>query len=172
MRFIEKLLKSFDYNSLADLGFSLSPSYKYGMIPQVAGVSAVLVFLEKTVDTIFGLNGLSFLMLMVVFIAELFSGIKASQVRKEPFSSMKLSRFSFKVFYYLILIAVPYAMYQNFAIKDKGLASTVFDWLHMFLTIQIVFENIFSILENVAVISGKDKTHWITKIKKKFKDLV
>lgn len=124
------------------------------------------------IDRVFGLDAYAFALLIIVFFAELSSGLIAAHIRKEAISSMKLSRFSFKVFYYLVLIALPYVFATSFRAHDKTAAAVIFDWLHLFLVAQIVLENIISVLENLAVISGKDKTHWISKIQEKLNNLL
>lgn len=121
------------------------------------------------VDKIFGLDNAGFIALLVVFVTELITGISAAVIRKESISSIKLSRFGLKVACYLVLIGVSYSLAQSFAGHNKAVASWVFDWLNVFLVVQIVLENIVSILENLAVISGKDKTAWINKIQDIFK---
>ncbi|MGB4774091.1 MAG: phage holin family protein [Daejeonella sp.] len=166
--FIQKLLKTFDYNSWTELAQSLVPSSKY----HLSVVSMIISALAVSVDKIFGLDGLAFSALLIVFVTELISGIGASNIRGDQISSMKLSRFTFKVFYYLVLIAVPYLMSNSFKNHSKDLAAIIFDWLHIFLVVQIVLENMISILENLAVISGKDKTHWINKIQTKINTLL
>lgn len=162
-----KLLKTFDYHSTVDFSQSLAPSTKY----HLTSLSVFLSILGTGVDKLFGLDGFAFVALLIVFITELISGITASSIRKEQFSSMKLSRFSFKVAYYLVLIAVPYLMANSFYSHKKELPAMVFEWLHTFLVVQIVLENVVSILENTAVITGKDKTHIITKIQDKINQL-
>lgn len=132
----------------------------------------ITIFLLPAIDRIFGLDAVAFGMLLVAFIAELTSGIIASKILNVPFSSMKLSRFSFKIFYYLVLIATPYVLAISFNAHGKTAAATMFDWLHLFLVGQIVLENLVSILENLAVISGKPKTHWISAIKDKINILI
>lgn len=164
-----KLLAGYDYHSLADFGQSLMPSQKYhGFTLLTVGTSALFVPFDK----IFGLNGMAFLALIVVFVAELTSGIVAAHIKGEKIESHKLSRFLFKVFYYLVLIFVPYALYNSFAASHKDIPAAAFDWLHMFLITQIAFENIISIIENMSVISGKDKTAWISKIQDAINNLL
>ncbi len=161
--FITRILQGFEYQSPGDWLTSLAPSYKYNIMAVGMGVSAGSTLLE----TVFGLDYLAFAGLIAVMILELTSGVWASHIRKEEFSSRKLSRFTFKCAVYLTLIAVPYLFSQSFEAKGKELASDIFNWIHIFLVVQIVVENIISILENYAVIQGKDKTHWITKIQNK-----
>jgi phage-related holin len=162
-----KLLKTFDFHSLAEFVMSLAPSFKYKLNVPLMVISSVWV----CVDKVFGLDNSAFLALLIVFVTELLSGIIASRVRKETFSSLKLSRFSLKVACYLVLIGVTYAMYLSFKHHGDDTASVIFDWMHIFLVVQIVFENIISILENVAAISGKDKSAWINKLSEKLNSI-
>lgn len=166
--FFERLLKGFDYGSLQELALSLAPTNKY----QLTTYSLIISSIGAGANKVFGLDGYAFSALLLVFVAELVSGLTAARIKKEAISSMKLSRFTFKVSYYLILICVPYLMASSFFAKGKTMPAIVFDWLHAFLVVQIVLENMISILENVAVISGKDKTHIISKIQSKISQLL
>lgn len=169
MGYFEKILKTFAYSGWQDLVSSLMPSIKY---EHFTVSSLTLSSLMVIVQIIFGIDALAFLALLIIMIAELTSGIVASKIRKEAFSSMKLSRFTFKVAYYLILIYVTNTMANGFKTNGQDLAYTIFHWMHLFLTIQIVMENIVSVLENLSVISGKEKTHWIRKIQEKIQTLL
>lgn len=158
---------TYGYDTLSDFGQSLAPAVKY------AGATAfttVVSMLAVSVNRIFGLDGYAFFALLIVLAFELLSGLTASRIRKEPLSSMKLSRFGFKVCCYLVLIAVPYLFSTSFKYHEKDLPSLVFDWMHVFLVVQIVLENLVSILENMAVISGKPKTHIINKLTSKIEN--
>ncbi|SJN38307.1 hypothetical protein FM120_11135 [Sphingobacterium faecium PCAi_F2.5] len=168
MRYIDKLLQSFDYATWFDLGVSLMPSFKYKLTLGALLFSVSLPPIER----VFGLDGLAVAGLIVVFIAEITSGAIAAKIKNEAFSSVKLGRFTFKAFFYMVLICVPYLMAESFRAKGKELATVMFDWLHLFMLAQVIIENMISILENVAVISGKDKTHWIKKIQDKINGLL
>jgi phage-related holin len=168
MKFIIKLLASFNYHSVAELNQSLMPTSKY----KLTLASTFLSVLFPVIDRVFGLDAYAFAALILVFFAELTSGLIAAHIKGETISSMKLSRFSFKVFYYLVLIALPYVMAQSFKNHDRSAAAVMFDWLHLFLLAQIILENVVSILENLAVISGKEKNHWISKIQDKINALI
>ena len=168
LQFFTRILQGFEYQSPGEWFSSLAPSYKYNMVVLGMGVSAG----GTIVETVFGLDYLAFIGFMVVMLCELTSGVWASRIKKEEFSSRRISRFTFKCAVYLILIAVPYLFSQSYEARGKDLAADVFNWLHIFFTVQIVVENIISILENYAVIQGKDKTHWITKIQNKADQLL
>lgn len=168
MRYIDKLLHSFDYQSWFELATSLMPSYKY----KLSMVTILLSVSLPPIERIFGLDGLAVAGLILVFIAEITSGVIASKIRQEKFSSVRLGRFLFKAFFYIVLICVPYLMAESFRAKGKELATVMFDWLHLFMLAQVIIENMVSILENLAVISGKDKVHWIKKIQDKINGLL
>jgi hypothetical protein len=158
-----KLLKTFDFQSIRELLLSLAPSFKYRINVYVMGLTVIWIPIDKW----FGLDDLAFVGLLAVFFTEVTSGIAASRIRKEVFSSLKLSRFGLKATCYMVLIFTSYTMYMSFKHHADDTAAVVFDWLHIFLVVHIVFENIISVLENVAVISGKDKSAWIKKAKDK-----
>lgn len=182
--YLERLLRTFDYHSWSEFAQSLAPSFKYGLLDNVKGgtkmtvlpaaISSVTAGMQAfpALSEIFGIDALAFAALMLAFVTELISGLLAANARGEKISSMKLSRFSFKVFYYMVLIAVPYLMGQSFEARHKSVPAAIFDWLHVFLVVQIVMENLVSILENMAVLGGKDKTHWISKIQSKITSLL
>lgn len=160
-----KLLKTYDWHTIDDFLLSLMPSIKYKINIALMIISCGWV----DVDKIFGLDNTGFVALLVVFVTELVTGISASLIRKERISSMKLSRFGLKAACYLVLIGVSYSLSQSFQAHRRAVGAWVFDWLNIFLIIQISLENIISILENLAVISGKEKTTWINKIQEIFK---
>jgi phage-related holin len=159
-----RLLKTFDWHSMADFGQSLAPSARYYFTRPLLVVSASWV----AVDKVFGIDAAAMVALTIVFVVELCSGIYASRIRREPLSSMKLSRFTLKVACYLVLIAVTYLMAASFKNHGKDVPAWAFDWLHVFLVGHIVLENVVSILENVATISGKEKDAIVTRLQDKF----
>lgn len=172
-----KMLASYDYDSFTNFFQSIAPSFKYCITRQLLFVSCTfpgLAWLSAFIPQIplaLGIQTAALVSMLLAFVVELVSGIVASRIRKEPFSSFRLSRFTLKVFIYLVLIAIPYHWSQNYAAKGETVMAVCFDWLQNFLIIHIAQENIVSILENLAVIDGKDKTAWINKIKDKITSL-
>ncbi|HCU45035.1 MAG TPA: hypothetical protein DF610_09395, partial [Sphingobacterium sp.] len=84
MRYIDKLLQSFDYATWFDLGVSLMPSFKYKLTLGALLFSVSLPPIER----VFGLDGLAVAGLIVVFIAEITSGAIAAKIKNEAFSSV------------------------------------------------------------------------------------
>jgi len=164
MNYFIKILNSFGYEKLSDFTDSLFPSFKY---VSMTIFTFTLSGLSASIFRIFGIDALAFLALALVFIFELATGLARARKAKEQFSSMKFSRFSFKLAYYLIIIAISYLMQRSFENNGNTLASDIFHWMHVFFVVQIVLENIVSISENIAVITGKPKAHWITKLQEK-----
>lgn len=174
-----KILATFDYHSLTGLFESVAPSFRYNLTKPllklsfvIPSLSAMLSGFFPAVEATLGISGAAFIAMIAAFFVELISGLVSSHIRKEQFSSLKLSRFSLKVCIYLVIIAVPYHWGQSFQVRDKAFMAGVFDWLQSFLIAQIAFENIISILENLAVINGKDKTAWINKLKDKLTSII
>lgn len=175
-----KLLGSFGYQDWGALLQSLLPSLKY---PGAGTITMVFSIISVPVIEIFGLDWLAFLALLVIFGVELISGVWAAKVldvrSDEPkaglfgfFDSWKFSRFTFKCTYYLLLIAISYLMSVSFEARGKMTAAVVFDYMHMFFTIQIVLENVVSISENLSTISGKPKSHWMARLIDKVNSMI
>ena len=159
------LLEGFEYNGFVDFFQSFVPSVKYNVLGLVLLWSACFAEIDRT----FGIDAGAVMALALVMAFELISGIYASHIQHVPFSSKKLSRFTFKCACYLVLIAVPYLFEVSFKKHGNSIAGSLFEWLHIFFVVQIVLENIVSILENLSVIQGKDKTYWIDRIKEKLR---
>lgn len=169
IRYFENMLATFDYKGFNEFFLSLFPSFKYRHITML---TLSMSYVASLIDLVFGMTGYAFFGFMMIMVAELTSGIIASRVKKEPFSSLKLSRFCFKVFYYIVIISGTYMLSASYSQHGHDLAASAFIWLHVFFVVQIVLENIVSILENISVINGKDKTYWIKKIQDKINGMI
>lgn len=128
-------------------------------------------FCATVIEAAFGISWPAMIGFFIIMLVELLSGIRASQVRKEQFQSSRLKRFTFRIFQYLVLMSVPYLFQLSFEKRGNDIAAGAFEWLQVFLIVQIVFENVISILENKSVIDGNDKTAIIMKIKAKLDSL-
>jgi preprotein translocase subunit SecG len=161
---MKNLLKSFEYDGYADLFKSLAPSLKYHLTILLFATSAIATFVQQTT----GLQAIAVISFVAIMAAELVSGIKASAVSnngKFNFSSQRFSRFLFKLFYYFALLFFCHSMNLHYLSVGKEMTAGTFDWMHTYLVVHIGGENIISVLENVAVIEGKPKTHYLQKVK-------
>jgi hypothetical protein len=168
------LLASFDYHSAGSFIESLLPSLRYGITKPLLilsfaypGLAGLLAMFFPAVEASLGISGPVFITMIIAFVVELTSGLMASHISKQQFSSLRLSRFTFKVFIYLVIIAIPYQWANDFTAKHDYFMAVVFSWTQSLIIVQVVFENVVSILENLGVITGKPKTELINKIKDK-----
>ena len=169
------MLATYDYHGFSSFFESLAPSFRYGLTKLMLPFSLVIypslatfiAMLFPAVESAMGISGPAFIAMLLAFAVELTSGLMASHISKQQFSSLRLSRFTFKVFIYLVIIAVPHHWAQNFSARHEDVMAAIFDWTQCAFIIQIAFENFVSILENLGVITGKPKTELINKIKDK-----
>jgi len=167
MKYIDKILNSFEYENWLSIVSSMFPSLKYNMTGFILAISSMSVVTYK----IFGLDTLAFIAFVLVMTFEVITGIVASRVSKIDTSSVKMSRFSLKMGCYLVMLFVSNSFAESFEAKGSTAGYWFFDWLHLFLAVHIAVENIVSIGENLGVISGKGKTYWISQIQDKVNDL-
>lgn len=165
--FFLRLLQSFEYNTVDEWLYSLFPSAKYELTYLVASLS----LLAGGIEFLFGFGSFSAIALFIAMIFETASGIKASAIRKEDFSSAKLSRFTFKTAGYFIVIAISHLFAQDKLAAGDLAAGMAFKLMYHYLVFHVVGEYVTSILENLAVIDGKKKTYLIKKITSKIQSL-
>ena len=170
--YFQTRLRGFEYANFLELGQSIMPSSKYQLSAPTLLVSMTLTGVQRTIEILYGLDGMGFLALVAVFCLELITGISASVIKKENISSHRLSRFTLKAACYLVLISVPYVLSQSLKSSDRGATAWALDALSSLLILQVVQENVVSVLENLAVITGKEKDSWITAIKSLFKSKI
>ncbi|WP_028978955.1 phage holin family protein [Sporocytophaga myxococcoides] len=159
--YLSNILAGFEFNNSFEFVQSLLPTIKYNLLTffMILGIPV------SVINKIFGLDELAFGALIIAMIIEILSGVYASHIRRQNFSSQKFARFTVKSACYLILIAVPYVFSNSYRERGSDTVAEIFEWLHLFFVVQIVAEHIISILENAAIIQGKRKTYWIDKIK-------
>lgn len=167
MGHIERLLKTFEFEGWPELAGSLFPSVKYSLTIATISISAFSVMTYK----IIGLDVLASIAFVTVMFCEVFTGFWASKKLKINTSSVKMSRFSLKMACYFVVLFVCNSFAESFKAKDSNVGYWFFDWLHVYLAIHIATENIISIIENWAIIEGKEKTYWIVKIQDKLNNL-
>lgn len=163
------MILTYGWDGWQDLFASLNPSLKYSYI---TGLTLTLSLVAELILRIFGLDPYAFIGLLLVFGLELTTGMQRANVQQEDLTSAKFSRFTFKLCYYLLIIAISWMMAMSFDAAGNHIPATVFRWMHNFIVIQIVLENVVSISENIAIITGKPKSHWINKLQEKINNLL
>ena len=108
----------------------------------------------------------------ILALAELITGLYASViVRKEKLQSGKMGRFTFKLAMIFIVIYVINTFMKQFQNQSPAL-HTLFDWMYTGVFAYSALEYLVSVLENVAVITGKESSTLIVAIKEKLNSLL
>tara|TARA_R110000803_G_scaffold2420_1_gene8213 strand:- start:4514 stop:5047 length:534 start_codon:yes stop_codon:yes gene_type:complete len=125
---------------------------------------------SSIVQTFFGLEALTIISFVILVTLELITGLTASKLAHIPIVSPKFGRFGLKLGVWITLMFVVNSFKLQY--KDIGgfdtLANLLFTWLHGTLFIYVNLEYLISVLENLALISGKKNDSLIKVIKKKF----
>ena len=158
---IHKFIESYGYNSYRELFQSLFPSTKYAPTAQTAGMSSVIGAVCAAVD-IWPVLIIAMILIMSV---ELGSGLVAAHKKQEKFESAKFSRFVLKLCIWFILFISTQLFSVIARQQDPNMVWMATGWLFDLITVILmvcfVVENTTSVLENLAVIDGKDKSYFI-----------
>ena len=157
LQYITKFLHSYDYASIKDFSLSLCPSFKYNLQMPSIVISSVLAFLSKYL----GIGPVIVLAMFVAVVVETVTGIQASRKLGKPFESFRFSRCVIKVAIWMVLVYIA----NSFSLECEArngwinqIGAVFFDIVRLFILIYFVIEYVISILENLAVIDGKEKT--------------
>lgn len=127
-------------------------------------IATISVFFEQY----FGLKVLTVFSFVLLVTLELISGLWASKIKKGKLAiaSNPLKRFGFKLLAWLIMVFILNSFKLQW--KDENvIIFHLFDWLYSLIIIYISFEYFISVLENIAVISGKSDMLLIKALRKK-----
>jgi hypothetical protein len=155
---------------LADIGFSTGPELVKSMAPSLKiGGTFLVVCLSSIismVEIVFGLNGVTIIAFAVLLTLELVTGIQAARKRGEAIQSKRMGRFTFKLIVFLALMFVLNAFAEQFSEKNE-MAQLAFRWVQTMGFAWFALENLISVYENYAVITGKDTSNIISALRRK-----
>lgn len=163
----QKIIESFGFQHYSDLLASLFPSTKYQILGFTVTFSAVSGLAEK----LFGLEALTIIALVFMLMMEFASGIIAGKIKGKRIESRLMGRFLVKVFLWLTCLFFIHTLQVDYETKNQLIAGAL-HWLHSGLMIYVSLEYLISILENIAVISGKSNDVLIKYIRKKINQLL
>lgn len=163
----QKIIESFGFKQHGDLLNSLFPSIKY----QILGFTITLSAISSFANKLFGLEALTILAFVFMLMMEFASGIIASKIKGKRIESRLMGRFLVKVFLWLTCLFFIHTLQMDYEAKSKLIAGSL-QWLHSGLMIYVSLEYLISILENIAVISGKSNDVLIKYIRKKINQLL
>ena len=165
--FFNYVVTNFGFDDLTDFSSSLLHSKLMLFTIPFAGLSSV-------VEGYFGLQSLTVFSFVLLVTLELITGLTAAKVSKKKIESKKFGRFGLKVFVWLSLMFIINSFKLEFLGHEDSLGGMTYgllSWLHGTLFIYVCLEYLISVLENMAVISGKKNSSFVGLIKEKFKTL-
>lgn len=147
---------------------SLFPSAKYGMIGGSVSLSAISALFVHYL----GISPALIPAIAIIIVTEIWTGIRASAKQGKAFESFKFSRCVIKIAIWFALFHCAQSFRNEFESPStfvEQLGFLYFDVLKLLFMILFVIENTTSIMENEAVLDGKDKSAYIECVKELFK---
>lgn len=158
-----KIVQGYGWDDAWGFLLSITPSVKYHATTILLTISGV----ATTVEVVLGIKGATALAFCVLALVELVTGIYASlKVRKEKYESFKIGRFTIKIGVILAVLYILNTFAKEFA-TSVPLMGQAFELMQVGMFAYSAQEYLVSVLENLAAISGKEKTHLLNL----FKDL-
>ena len=162
---------TYAYSDVKEFLLSLFPSYKY----QLHNLTLILSVFSALINMFFGIGPIIAFAMIVAILAETWTGLKASFIRKEKYSSHKFSRCVIKVAVWYTLLFITNSFAVDFGARDgvfSYVTSLFFDFIRVMILSFFAIEYVTSILENLAVIDGKPKDALISVISEYWSSLI
>lgn len=170
-RYFIKFLAAYDYQSFEEFILSIFPTFKY----HLHGMMLLISFVSGAVNYFFGITPALAIAMFVAVIVEVVTGIKASKKLGKEFESFRFSRCVIKISIWLLILYIIHAFeieYENKTSIIQMAAYYFFQFAYVAALTGFLVEYVTSILENVSVLQGKDKTEIINAISGGWKNLM
>ncbi len=164
---IRKFLATYGWASNKEFMLSLFPSVKYGAFGGSFSFSAVSAFVIHYL----GISPALIPAIVIVVVTEIYTGLRASSKQGKKFESFRFSRCVIKLMIWFVLFHCAQSFRNEFELGEtfvQQLGFIFFDVLKLLFMILFVIENATSIMENEAVLDGKDKSAYIDYVKNIF----
>ena len=155
--FMNKFLSAYDWHSFEEFVLSVFPSYKY----QLHGAVMAISFLSGSVNYLFGVTPALAIAMLVAIVVEVWTGISASKRKGQQFESFRFSRCIIKILIWLAILYIIHAFKREFENSTNLIdlaAYGFFSFVFVAALTAFLVEYVTSILENVSVLKGKEKT--------------
>jgi hypothetical protein len=166
-----KFLAVYEWDSFEDFFLSIFPSYKY----QLHGAVFTLSIISGLVNYIFGVTPALAVAMFIAIVIEVWTGINASKLQGQKFESFKFSRCVIKILIWLSILYIIHAFQKEFDNSKNWIniaADSFFDFAFIVCLTGFFVEYVTSILENVSVLKGKEKTAIISAISDGWQNLI
>ncbi len=170
MNIFVKFLLSYGYNSPRELFESMFPTWKY----HLQTLSLILSAISGGLSYLFGFGPVLGVAMLIAVLVEVVTGIIASRKLGSKFESFRFSRCILKLGLWALLFFIIHQFENEYESKTHilDIAAYIFFKIVFLGTITMfLVEYATSILENMAVIDGKPKTHLIEVIQSSWKEL-
>ena len=170
MKFLYKLLATYAYNSPREFIESMFPSWKY----HLQNLSLLISAISGALSYLFGFGPLLGVAMLIAVLVEVITGIIASKRLGQNFESFRFSRCILKLVLWALLFFIIHQFENEYEAKTHVLDIAAFIFFKIvFLGTITMFlvEYSTSILENMAIIDGKPKTHLIEVIQISWRNL-
>lgn len=169
--FMNKFLAAYDWHSFEEFVLSVFPSYKY----QLHGAVMAISFLSGSVNYLFGVTPALAIAMLVAIVVEVWTGISASKRKGQQFESFRFSRCIIKILIWLAILYIIHAFKREFENSTNLIdlaAYGFFSFVFVAALTAFLVEYVTSILENVSVLKGKEKTALIEAIQGGWTNLI
>lgn len=162
--FFSRFLAAYDWHSFEEFVLSIFPSYKY----QLHGAVLAISFISGSVNYLFGVTPALAMAMFVAIVVEVWTGIRASRRQGKSFESFRFSRCIIKIAIWLAILYIIHAFKREFQDSTNLIdiaAYGFFSFVFVAALTAFLVEYVTSILENVSVLKGMEKTALIDAIK-------
>ena len=163
IKYINWFLGTYGYGSIKELSLSVLPSFKYDLQVPSISLSVVVALLNQFL----GITPAIAVAMLIAVTVEVKTGLKASKVQGIHFESVRFSRCVLKTFIWIAILYVIHSFYRELNVGSgwvNEFSAIFMNLLKVFVMVLFVIEHVTSILENLAIIEGKPKTAYVTKI--------
>ena len=153
----------YEWNSFEEFFLSIFPSYKY----QLHGAVFSLSLFSGLVNYLFGVTPALAIAMFVAIVVEVITGIRASKRQGKQFESFRFSRCVIKILIWLAILYIIHAFKKEFAESKNWIDIAAYGFFNFTFVVCLtgfLVEYVTSILENVSVLKGKEKTAIINAI--------
>jgi phage-related holin len=163
MKLIDFIAKHGGFDST---GHFIDSTFHPDSVPNIIAVSSVFASIGYIVEFLLGVQIPVTVVIILLFILELYTGIKASKKEGNKFESPKFRKGFIKLFIYMIMIGCAHWLANTVPVKPFfGFTFNVYEWLHYGFVNFVILELFISNIENFDRLGWKTFVPFLKKIK-------
>lgn len=153
-----------------EIGFDSTASFVDSLfhpkqLPHTATGSTIMSTLAYYFEEYVGMAPIVGAVILLLFVVEMVTGIKASRIEGKGFSSRKFGSGLVKMGIYFLIISGMHLLSQHIEVKPVfGYEFNIYEWLHYFILNFIILQLLISNLENFKRLGWGDMFPAINKI--------